>query len=106
MEDNNNNLVYFLVGAAVGAGVALLFAPQSGKETREMIRDRANEGADYVKRQSRDLRENAGDYVDKGKELLSRQRDQLSAAVQAGKQAYRDTVQTQPRSSDMEELGI
>jgi gas vesicle protein len=38
-------LLAFLVGAAAGAAVALLYAPQSGRETREKLGERAREGA-------------------------------------------------------------
>jgi len=38
-------LLAFLVGAAAGAAVALLYAPQSGRETREKLGEKAREGA-------------------------------------------------------------
>ena len=49
MADNNGAgtgtvLLAFLVGAIAGAAVALLYAPASGRETREYLSDRAREG--------------------------------------------------------------
>ena len=37
-HDSGSSLAWFLAGAALGAAGALLFAPQSGRETREIIR--------------------------------------------------------------------
>ena len=36
-------LLAFILGAVSGAAVALLYAPQSGKETRDYLNERANE---------------------------------------------------------------
>ncbi len=93
MEDDNK-LSYFFLGLGLGVAVGVLFAPKSGSETRELLRSKANEGADYVKRRSSELRDQATDAIDKGKQSISRHRDNLAAAVEAGKQAYREAVNT------------
>ena len=82
----------FLLGLGMGVGIGLLFAPRPGEETRDMLLSKADEGKDYLKRQSEDLRGSATGIVDKGREAINRQRDSLSDAIQAGKQAYRDKV--------------
>jgi gas vesicle protein len=56
----------FFVGAAVGAAIALLFAPKSGRETRRLITRKAEEGADFVTSKSKELRRQAEDFVGKG----------------------------------------
>ena len=56
----------FLIGAACGAVLALLYAPKTGKETRRLISRKAEEGADYVNAKSRELRQQAEDLVEKG----------------------------------------
>ncbi len=91
MEDDSK-LGYFFLGLGVGVAVGLLFAPKSGEETRALIKSKANDGADYLRKRSDDLRESATGLVERSKEAVSRQKDQLSAAVQAGRQAYRDSV--------------
>ena len=91
MEDDSK-LSYFFLGVGLGVAVGMLFAPKSGEETREYLRSKAAEGADYVKRRGSELRESAGDAIDRGKESLKRQKENLSAAVEAGKQAYRDAA--------------
>jgi gas vesicle protein len=91
MEDDNK-FSYFFLGLGLGVAVGLLFAPKSGAETRDLIRSKADEGKDYLKRRSEELRETANEAIDKGRNAVSRQRDNLAAAVEAGKQAYREAV--------------
>ena len=83
----------FLLGLGMGVGIGLLFAPRSGEETRDMLMSKADEGKDYLKRQSDELKGSANDIVDKGREAINRQRDSISDAIEAGKQAYREKVE-------------
>lgn len=68
MNNKTKTFLAALGGAAVGAGIALLFAPASGKETRQKIADKTNETADKVKDTLHDKKEQ---LVEKGKEILS-----------------------------------
>jgi gas vesicle protein len=89
-SDRGSRLAYFLVGGGIGAVVALLFAPRSGRETRELIAQRAGEGRERVSSASRNVSDRVSTYIDKGKGVVSTQKEQLSAAIEAGKQAYRE----------------
>jgi gas vesicle protein len=89
---DKNGLSSFLLGLGVGVGIGMLFAPKSGQETRELIKNKAGEGTDYLKQKSSDIKLTASEWVDKGKEALGRQKDNIADAVEAGRQAYRDTV--------------
>lgn len=91
MEDDKK-LSYFFLGLGLGVAVGILFAPKSGEETRGLIKGKANEGSDYLRRRSEELRETASEYVERGKTAVTRQRDNLTAAVEAGKAAYREAV--------------
>jgi gas vesicle protein len=82
--------LYFVLGAMIGAATALLLAPRSGVETRKLILSKAREGADVVASRAKTVAGKTSEYVEKGKELLQQQRDSLTAAFEAGKQAYRD----------------
>jgi gas vesicle protein len=75
-----------LVGAAVGAGLALLYAPRSGRETRQQLstsanrlRERANDAYGTVSARARDTanraRGVAGEVQTKGKYVVDRARD-------------------------------
>jgi len=89
---DKNGLSSFLLGLGVGVAVGMLFAPKSGQETREIIKTKTGDSADYLKQRGSEFKQTASEWVDKGKEALGRQKDNLSDAVEAGKQAYRETV--------------
>jgi gas vesicle protein len=76
----------------------MLFAPKAGADTRQLIKDKTGEGTDYLKQRSSDLRDSAGDLLNKSKEALGRQKDTIAEAMEAGKQAYRDTINHPPQS--------
>jgi gas vesicle protein len=94
-----NPLPYFLFGLGVGAAAGILFAPKSGEETREDLRRRAEEGRDYLKRRSGELREKAEQAMDRGREAMHGQREQLSAALEAGRRAYREATGHDPTTA-------
>ncbi len=93
---DKNGLSSFLLGLGVGVGIGILFAPKSGSETRQIIKEKAGEGTDFIKQRSSDLKQTAADWVEKGKDALGRQKDSIADAVEAGRQAYRDTVGAPP----------
>jgi gas vesicle protein len=82
---------YFLAGIGIGAAVALLFAPQSGEETRKQIAERAQDGKEFVAHKGREIRKQAEDLVDQGKDLVSKQKARLADVLESGKQAARET---------------
>ncbi len=90
MSENNSgsSVAFFLAGAGIGAILALLFAPKSGKETRDYISQRASESRDKVTAKGQEYRRQAEGYVDKARDVVNKQKDQLSAALEAGKHAY------------------
>jgi gas vesicle protein len=90
--EESNKLSYFFLGLGLGVAVGLLFAPSSGAQTRGLLLSKADEGKEYLKKAGGDLRDSTGDLVDKSRGLLQKQKDQLNAAVEAGKQAYREAV--------------
>ena len=103
MAEQNSGISYFVVGLGIGVAVGLLMAPRSGEETRQFLRSKADEGTDYlrtkadegkefVRRRSTELRDSASDLIDRSKEAIARQKEQLAMAVEAGKQAYRESV--------------
>ena len=89
---DKNGLSSFLLGLGVGVGIGMLFAPKSGEETRRILKEKANEGSEYLKQRSEEFKQTAAEWVDKGKEAVNRQRDHLSDAMEAGRQAYRETI--------------
>jgi gas vesicle protein len=91
MEDDNK-FSYFFLGLGIGVALGVLFAPKSGAETREYLKEKAEEGKEYVKRRSVELKDSGRELVDRSKHAVARQKENLAAAVEAGKQAYREKV--------------
>lgn len=106
-------LTYLLIGGGIGAIIALLFAPKSGRELRGDIAEVTKKGIDYSAERAKQLgqtvdeyyergrekaadlyevgREKASKAVDSGKDIISSKTEAYAAAIEAGKQAYRET---------------
>jgi gas vesicle protein len=114
-EDSKvNQLGWFLAGLGVGALAGILYAPKSGRETREQIASGAREGTEYLRTRTQQAAERVGtlvdrgkeqagefvdrgraqweDFVERGKNLVNDQTTRVTAAVDAGREAYRTTV--------------
>jgi gas vesicle protein len=72
-----NILLAFILGAVSGAAVALLYAPASGRETRDFIGDKAAEA-----------RAKATEAAAKGRDALNQGRETLTTAIERGRDAY------------------
>lgn len=94
MSDNDSNSIgWFLAGLGLGALVGVLYAPKSGRDTRDTIRQSATEGRDYLANRGQEFRGQVDTWVKKGKDAVGRSKDQITSAVEAGRQAYRDAVE-------------
>ena len=94
-------LTCFAIGATVGAVVALLFAPKSGRELRQDVADATRKGVDRARETGTQLSARAGEYYEtaaskagelasSAREAASRRGDLFGSALEAGRQAYRD----------------
>jgi gas vesicle protein len=119
--DNQQAFGWFLAGLGIGALVGILYAPKSGRETREDIISTAKDGTEYVRVKAREAADQAGaltergkaqaaqyaqrgrevvergraqweEFVDRGKGFVNDQTAKVSAAVDAGKHAYVETT--------------
>lgn len=85
-NESGGKFIWFVAGAAIGAAVALLYAPQAGTETRRIIKKKSREGAEAVAETSREMYERgrelyergrcmadeAGDMLERGKEIVEK----------------------------------
>jgi gas vesicle protein len=70
MERNNGeNFVWFLIGEAAGASVALLYAQQSGDRTRRMLGRKLAEGRETLEEQGSELLEKSRELFEKGRKV-------------------------------------
>lgn len=81
-------ILSFLLGGIVGAGFALLFAPKSGSETRQGIKDFAEEVRDKAKDYVEDVKGKVTTGIDKGKDFIGEKKSIITTAIEAGKEAY------------------
>jgi len=126
-EENKTNGAYglgwFLAGLGVGALVGILYAPKSGRETREDLANSAKEGTEYLRHRTRIAAEEVGalvdrskeqvsqyvergreavdrgraqweEFVERGKSMVAEQTSRVTAAVDAGRQAYKADSET------------
>jgi len=80
----------FILGALVGAGLALLFAPQSGEETQEEIKARAGKLRDVAKERVRDAQTNFEDRLGTAREHVQARVESVREAVDSGRKAAED----------------
>ncbi len=97
MAEDSNSFVWFLAGLGIGAIAGVLYAPQSGRETRDAIRDKADEGREFVANRARQAKEQAGQFAERGRDVLKQQKEQFKTAYEAGRQAYRDATTTEAK---------
>lgn len=80
-------LVSFVAGAAVGAGLALLYAPKSGKEMRETIADLTDDAVDKIKEYAKEAQDKIKTVIEEGRETVVEKKSILASAIEAGKEA-------------------
>ena len=120
-ESKSYGLAWFLAGLGVGALVGILYAPKSGRETRDDLANGAREGTEYLKARTRQAAEEVSaivdkskeqvteyvergkeavdrglaqweEFVERGKSLVTEQTGRVTSAMDAGRQAYRSTT--------------
>ena len=80
----------FLLGGLIGAGVALLLAPRPGSEIRGLIGERLRESADRGRELTDRATQRGRELVDEARHGVQWQKDRLAAAIEAGRDAYRE----------------
>jgi len=83
---------YFVAGVGVGTVLALLLAPRTGEQTRKLIARKAEEGKEFMASKGRQVRAQAEELVEKGKELAAKQKERLAEALEVGKEVARSTL--------------
>ena len=69
-QNTTNTIAWFLTGAIIGATAAILYAPQSGKDTRQFITDKTQQSKDAVVETSKDVVEASKEMFERGRKLV------------------------------------
>lgn len=80
-------LVSFAAGAAIGAGLALLYAPKTGHELRESIADFTEDAVDKIKEYTKEAQEKIKTALEDGKDSIVEKKSILASAIEAGREA-------------------
>src|SRR5438445_164190 len=91
-RDAGGYMGWFLFGAVLGAGVALLMAPKTGAQARELLAERGGDVARRAQEFANEAQGRAGEWIDKSREIFEEQTQRLMSAVEAGRDAMRDEI--------------
>ena len=69
-DEGTSRLAWFLTGIVIGATVAVLYAPKSGKDTRQYISDKTQQGREAMAETSKDVVEASKEMFDRGRKLV------------------------------------
>lgn len=86
-------IAWFLAGLGVGALIGVLYAPKSGRETREDIAQQAREGKEYLRVRGKQAAEQVGQIVDKGKEQVNQYVGRGRDMMDRGQAQWKDFVE-------------
>ena len=92
-ENKSYGLAWFLAGLGVGAIVGILYAPKSGRETREDLAQGAREGTEYLRAKTRQAADNVGALVDKGQAQVGESVDRGRGAIDRGRAQWEEFVE-------------
>lgn len=94
-EDSGSKILWFFAGAAVGASIALLFAPATGEDTRKAIADTTQKGRDAIAGSSREVYDKGREMLDRGRKLADDAADMFERGrniVEGGVAKVRDAT--------------
>ena len=96
MGDTNHSSDYsvgtaaFVAGALIGAGIALLLAPRSGADTRDLLRDYAGRAKDELKERGKEAKATLETAMERGKDAYESVKEQSKEGYETAKQTFRD----------------
>jgi gas vesicle protein len=84
-DENVSRLAWFLTGAIIGAAAAILYAPKSGRDTRQFLSDRAQAGKEAVTETTNDIMESGKEMFERGRKIV----DDANALFDRGRKLVR-----------------
>jgi gas vesicle protein len=87
-----------IVGGLIGVALGILYAPKSGKETREEIRNSAEELLEKAKKQYEEACKKIEKLTGREKELYAEKKERLKEALEAGVKAFKQAKTDAPQA--------
>ena len=101
MGDRNTGVIdiaaAFVLGAMLGAGLALVLAPQSGEKTRKELGKKSRR---WKKDAEKRMRDAGGEWIDDAEERIEEWSKQIAEVVESGVETIRETVTEELKSLD------
>ncbi|MBW4027177.1 YtxH domain-containing protein [Acidipila rosea] len=91
-EKQSGGFSWFVAGLGIGALLGVLYAPKSGRETRDELVNGACEGKEYLRQRSREAADQVSAYVDRSKSQVNEYVDRSKEAVERGRQQWEEVV--------------
>ena len=95
-NETGSYLGWFFLGGILGAAAALLLAPKTGRETRELLSEQGGDWARRAQTMASEAQGRAGEWLDRSRELFEEQTQRLMTAFEAGKDAMREEMRKGP----------
>jgi len=86
-EEAGKDVISFIAGAMLGAGLALLYAPKTGREVREKVSDFTNDAMAKMKQYGSETQEKVRSTFEKGKEMAEEKASTFTSPGESGKEA-------------------
>lgn len=86
--NNSNKMLWFVAGASIGATLAILFAPQSGEETRHFLGEQARKGRDKLADASRGAYSKSRELFDRGRDLADEAADMMEEGMDRARRTF------------------
>ncbi len=103
-ERNGGDLLSFLFGALIGFAAGILFAPRSGKETREILLEKAKEYAKEGQKLYESQRERLAEVIEAGKETVGEKVEAAKEKISQAKEKIQEKVETLKSKEGIEEI--
>ena len=94
-KTETGGVLYFVLGIGLGSLISILFAPQSGRKTRAYASQKARDASDYAQTKAQEVQGRAEELVEQGKNAVKEHKQRVTAAVAAGREAYKREIAKQ-----------
>ena len=88
-ERNSGEIILaFILGGLVGAALGVIYAPSTGKETRQKLKDMGEDLTDKLENIGDDIKSKTRQVVAESKDSIVSNKERLEEAFEAGKRAF------------------